>query len=458
MSDTQTNKFVIIGLMLLIVAINAVALIYFAPLGYYGVEVKLEGNTDPKKNAVIYVDGLRASEGEVYLSFITPREYKIELKHEGYESKNIVVKVKRFSIIQKPVERYTLAKLYSFDVRSDPPGATIYLEGSPMELKTPATLKDLKSGKHTIKLDLEGYPPIGYTIDTTKDPGTMNFSFKQGMTATFDSEPPGAKVYIDGNEKGSTPCRIDGLAAKEYHLELKLEGYKPYKGFVDVGLAGGNLKIKLDKLATIPVVTDPPGLEIKLDGKVAGKSPLITYCDLGQHVYSISGKDIKIDVKGDQTIFEVFDKFEKEYTFIGQDGSVNKVKSTIGAFEAGLPNGKYTVLYELDGGRLRLGTIDWQGKPLRMPSLEKAKKTTIETFESNDMISLVIKPANGKENEEREEIGTGKVEIDLAMLVEKAGVRDSYVFEVGGGQLKVTLTLSKAEIIAGLRFVVEEKK
>lgn len=454
----QTNKFVIIGLMLLIIAINAVALIYFAPLGYYGVEVKLEGNTDPKKNAVIYVDGLRASEGEVYMSFITPREYKIELKHEGYESKTIVVKVKRFSIIQKPVEKYTLAKLYSFDIRSDPPGASIYLEGSPLELKTPATLKDLKSGKHTIKLDHEGYPPIGYTIDTAKDPVTMNFSFKQGMSATFKSIPNGATVFIDGNEMGITPCRIDGLAAKDYHLELRLEGYKPYKGFADIGLAGGNLEIKLDKLATVPVISDPSGLEVKVDGKVLGKTPLITYCDIGQHVYSISGKDIKLDVKGDQTIYEVFDKFEKEYIFVGQDGSVNSAKGPIGAFDPGLPKGKYAVYTQVDGGRLRLGTVDWQGKLLKMPSIEKAQKTTIECFESNDAITLVIKPATGKQEAEREELGTSKVEIDMATLVEKAGVKDSYVFEIGGGQLKTTLTLTKAEIIAGLRFVVEEKK
>lgn len=458
MADTQTNKFVIIGLLLLIIAINAVALIYFAPLGYYGVEVKLEGNADPKKNAVIYVDGLRASEGEVYMSFITPREYKIELKHEGYESKAIVVKVKRFSIIEKPVERYTLARLYSFDIRSDPPGATIYLEGSPLELKTPATLKDLKSGKHTIKLDLEGYPPIGYTIDTAKDPVTMNFSFKQGMSAMFESEPQGATVFIDGNEMGVTPCRIDGLAAKDYHLELVLEGYKTYKGFADIGLAGGQLRIKLDKLAIIPVISDPLGLEVRVDGKIVGKTPLITYCDIGQHIYTISGKDIKLDVKGDQTIYEVFEKFVKEYIFIGEDGSVHKVKGAIGTFDPGLPKGKYTIFSEITGGRLRLGIVDWQGTPLKMPSIAQGKKTTIEAYESNDMITLVIKPANEMQDGEREELGTSKVEIDMATLIEKAGTRDSYTFEIGAGQLKATLTLSKAEILSGLMFVVEEKK
>lgn len=456
--DIRTNKFVIMGLLLLILAINAVALIYFAPLGYYGVEVNLEGNSDKNKNAVIYVDGLRASEGEVYMSFITPREYKIDLKHEGYEPKSIVVKVKRFSILEKPVERYTLAKLYSYDIRSDPPGAAIYLEGSPLETKTPATLKDLKSGKHTIKLDLDGYPPIGYTIDTAKDPATMNFSFKDGMTAMFESDPQGASVFIDGAEMGKTPCRIDGLAAKEYHLEMKLEGFKPYKGFADIGLAGGNLRIKLEKLAVIPVITIPAGLPVKLDGQPIGKTPLISYCQPGIHIYSISGNDIKLDVKKDQTIFQVFDKFEKELVFVGADGQVHTVKGAIGAFDVGLPNGKYKVLEKLEKGSLVLGVIDWLGKPVKIPSFEQAPKTSIESVEANSVVALVIEQATDNSEGERVELGTGKVEINLAMLKEKAGSRDSYVFEIGGGQTKVLLTLSKAEIVSGFRYVVDGSK
>lgn len=458
MADIRTNKFVILGLLLLIVAINAVALIYFAPLGYYGVEVKLEGNTDPTKNAIIYVDGLRASEGEVYMSFITPREYKIDLKHEGYEPKTIVVKVKRFSVIQKPVEKYTLAKLYSYDIRSDPSGATIYLEGSPLEIKTPATLKDLKSGKHTIKLDLDGYPPIGYTIDTAKDPVTMNFSFKQGMTATFESEPQGASVFIDKVEMGVTPCRIDGLAAKGYNLEMKLEGYKTYNGYADVGLAGGHVRIKLEKLAMVPVISNPPGLQVKLDGQLIGKTPLISYCNPGLHTYSISGNDIKIEIKGDHTIYQVFDKFEKEYSFIGQDGSIHTAKGQIGSFDLGLPNGKYKVLEKLDKGSLVLGTIDWQGTPIKIPSIEQTQKTSIEILDSSTPIALVISQSTDQSNDEKVEIGTGKVEIDLALLKEKAGIRDSYTFEIGGGQTKAVLTLSKAEIVAGFKYVIEGQR
>ncbi len=350
----------ILGLLALIVGIFVAALIFFAPLGYYGVEVKLEGNTDPDRKAVIFVDGLRASEGEVYMSFITPRQYTIEMKHDGYETQTRIVRVERFSVRNKPVDRITLAKLYSYDIRSEPPGADIYLEGSPTKLKTPARLKDLKAGKHTIKLDLIGYPAIGYTIDTAKDPVTMNFSFKQGMTALFESEPNGATVFIDNKEMGTTPCRIDGLAAKQYLLELRLEGYKGYKGMVDIGFTGNQLMLKLEKLPVVPVITDPPGMEVKLDGKAVGMTPILTYPEPGMHVYTIGGKEAKIDVKADQTIYEVFGHSEKTYVLSGEDGIHHEVTGKIGQFDAGLPNGKYSVFVPIEGGRLRLGSVNWQ--------------------------------------------------------------------------------------------------
>jgi len=456
--QTQTNKFAIIGLLVIIVGILAGSLIFFAPLGYYGVEVKLEGNTDPlHKKAVIYVDGQRAAEGEVYMSFITPREYKIEMMHDGYESQTRIVKVERFSVRNKPVDHVILAKLYSFDIRSDPPGADIYLEGSPTGLKTPAILKDQKAGKHTIKLDLAGFPPIGYTIDTTKDPVTMNFSFKQGMTALFETEPNGSAVYIDNKEMGITPCRIDGLAAKQYLLEFRLEGYRTYKGMVDIGITGNQLKVNLDKLPVVPVLSDPSDVDVKMDGVLIGKTPVIAYPEPGKHVFVIGGKEIQVDIKGDQAIIETFEHSTKKYVLTGEDGIHHEVEGQIGSFDAGLPNGKYKVSESINGGWLRLGSIDWQGKPVVMPGLQRAPKTVIETMDSNAIWLVIKKGEKGKE-EDREQLGIGKVELDFKVLLEKAGNRQSYVFEIGGGDLKTTLELSKAEILAGIKYSVEVRK
>lgn len=465
MAELQTNKYFIAGLLAILAVIYIAALVFFAPLGYYGVKTTLEGNTDPTKKAVIYVDSMRAAEGDMFMSFITPRKYVITMKHEGYETITKTIFVQRFSVRNKPIDTFTLKKLYSYDVRSDPPGATIYLEGSPVmdeskqPKKTPVTLRDLEAGPHTIKLVLDGYPPIGYTINTAKDPSTINFSFKEGMSVLFQTEPKGAIIFIDGKEMGKTPCRIDGLSAKEYLIETKLEGYRPVKRFVDIGIAGNNLNLKLDKMFVVPVITDPPGVDVKLDGVLIGKTPIISYCTSGSHTYMIGVKEVKLEAKENKTIYEVFDNAKKDFILVSEDGQISKVNGKIGAFECELAFGKYKVFSPMEGGRMYLGTINWQGKPVKMPEPEIVKKATIQAYESTSDIWLIIdKSMKNKDLEEKEEIGNGLVELDWNMLLEKAGDRAFYTFEIGAGDLKVEFDISKAEIFAGLKFVVEPRK
>ncbi|MFH1215085.1 MAG: PEGA domain-containing protein [Pseudomonadota bacterium] len=45
----------------------------------------------------------------------------------------------------------------------------------------------------------------------------------------FYSSPPGALVFINGEEIGQTPCEFTYKSgtAKTYHVELQAEGYKP---------------------------------------------------------------------------------------------------------------------------------------------------------------------------------------------------------------------------------------
>jgi hypothetical protein len=157
-------------------------------------------------------------------------------------------------------------------------------------------------------------------------------------------------------------------------------------------------------------------------------------------------------------IHEIFESTKKELTFIAGDGKRYVATDTIGSFNLGLPNGTYQVCEKIKGGILRLGAVDWQGKPLKMPTLATGKKASISTFESNDPISLVIRADKDGKTLEHEELGFGKVELNLDMLVEKAGKHNNYTFEIGSGELKASLALSKAEIMAGFTYIVETSK
>jgi len=46
------------------------------------------------------------------------------------------------------------------------------------------------------------------------------------QTLAIDSEPEGAKVYLNGLRIGTTPMRVEAQASKDYSFEFRLEGYE----------------------------------------------------------------------------------------------------------------------------------------------------------------------------------------------------------------------------------------
>jgi len=71
---------------------------------------------------------------------------------------------------------------YQIQVASEPPGATIYLDGEPHG-KTPAALEVPGEGSHQLRLELEGYQPWSATAERHKplpDPINLQKRGKKG--------------------------------------------------------------------------------------------------------------------------------------------------------------------------------------------------------------------------------------------------------------------------------------
>jgi|GEM_PF-6138639 len=58
------------------------------------------------------------------------------------------------------------------------------------------------------------------------DPGTGSLDVR--------SDPPGATVYIDGEDRGATPLTITGMAPGSHRLELTLNGYHDHFTMVTI--------------------------------------------------------------------------------------------------------------------------------------------------------------------------------------------------------------------------------
>lgn len=117
-------------------------------------------------------------------------------------------------------------------ITSNPVQADIYINGTLMG-KTPNTIENLQAGKYNLVLKKQGYKEAqkSITIETRKTI-SQNIDLEKieqkPLTGSLEikSEPDGAKVVINGVEKGNTPLKLDDMETGTYRITLKKEGYK----------------------------------------------------------------------------------------------------------------------------------------------------------------------------------------------------------------------------------------
>lgn len=116
------------------------------------------------------------------------------------------------------------------------------------------------------------------------------------------SQPSGAVVFIDDEEKGTTPYENKDLQVKEYLVKIeKDKGIWQGKVNLTEGtviVVNRNLSpqiasssgevLGLEKGRGLTVVSNPSNADLEVDGKLYGKTPIIVYVDPGVHTILVS--------------------------------------------------------------------------------------------------------------------------------------------------------------------------
>jgi TonB family protein len=95
------------------------------------------------------------------------------------------------------------------------------------------------------------------------------------------SDPPGARVLVDGRARGSAPLELAELAFGSYEVRVEQPGYEPQRRRVelDEGAPSAELRVTLARRApaggSADFLSTPPGAAVSVDGKLAGQTPLV---------------------------------------------------------------------------------------------------------------------------------------------------------------------------------------
>lgn len=213
--------------------------------------------------------------GERYL--LLPGTYTLTAEKEGYKRLETEIEV---TMESGRSLTFSLEKLPGFLALNAGPlvGAVVQVDGTEVG-KTPLEPIELAPGEHTVRVFAERYLDFTTTVTIQGGGTTLNLSVELTpgwATVTFESDPPGATVEVDGGRIGTTPLTHE-LIAGTHSWEVRLHGYKPRAGSLTVS-ADEPQTVTVERLerldATLRIGTRPPGATVTLDGKYLGPAPV----------------------------------------------------------------------------------------------------------------------------------------------------------------------------------------
>jgi len=185
-------------------------------------------------------------------------------------------------------------------VVTDVLGATAVLHGprgrALNQCQTPCSFNNLFPAQYSLEVKKNGYREVqtALLVESNKvsDQKLNLESLAKGLF--LSSDPAGAEVLINGaKQSGLTPVTLP-LAPGEYKLTLRLQGYDPYVGTVQVkDNVQTQLALKLSeksnsRIAWAQVDTIPQGAEILVDGNPTGKvTPSRVELPIGLHTVTL---------------------------------------------------------------------------------------------------------------------------------------------------------------------------
>ena len=179
-------------------------------------------------------------------------------------------------------------EIAALSVQTDPPGASILLDGKPPQ--SPNTFTHVPFGTHQLTATLNDYEPIKQDIEVRRGMAPeirLKLKPTQEIAAlSVQTDPSGASILLDGKPPQS-PNTFTHVPFGTHQLTATLNDYEPIKQDIEVrkGMVPEiHLKLKpTQEIAALSIQTDPPGAAILLDGKPPQSPNTFTHVPFGTH-------------------------------------------------------------------------------------------------------------------------------------------------------------------------------
>jgi len=169
--------------------------------------------------------------------------------------------------------------LGTLSVQTNPPGVSVFVDGE-AHGNTPARVS-LKAGSHILELRGRGVPrviPISITASAETSQYLELPETPSVGSLLVQSEPAGARVTVDGVDRGPAPANVAGLTPGEHDVVVQADGGPPVrqKANIVAGVASSILT-PVQAASAGPVsgwitVKAPVTIEVRENGRMIGST------------------------------------------------------------------------------------------------------------------------------------------------------------------------------------------
>lgn len=227
--------------------------------------------------ATVIVDGQDRGVTPIMLFDLTPGRHHLKYRLAGYQERDRFVDTREAPSIEKNEVLQELKGLLL--VKSDPPGATIIVDGDARG-QTPRLITDLAAkDDHQIKLRKAGYlEQIVKLSFNGREPKVIDEKLVlDSGVINIISEPAGAAVVVNGISRGKTPVLVKGVPKGLATVKFALEGFEDEVR--ELAMRAGDQQtlsvVMQAKPGTLHLVSIPEGARFYLNEEARGLGPLV---------------------------------------------------------------------------------------------------------------------------------------------------------------------------------------
>lgn len=256
-------------------------------------------------DAEVFVDDVKKDNAPAVIRNLLPGAHTVKVTAAGQE----IVKVVSLEPGKDAGISIEFQTIGSLSVTSDPMVATVYLNGK-LVGATPVQLKDIPAGEYTVVISKAGY--IESTLKAIvrgREITEVNIALSPIVyTVKIFSAPENAEVFWDETARGVTPLVIENVAAGVHKIRLVKEAHEEQRDAIDVQVPVTEKTYRLTPhTGSLSLKTDPAGVEVIIDNKNIGTTPLsVSALPVRQYTIKLQKqgykeKDVKVGIAKDKT-------------------------------------------------------------------------------------------------------------------------------------------------------------